>query len=675
MGKNRDKRNDATSRSLTTYIRRVVISATLLMTIFVAAVVSVHEILLFRDISRKQQETHLNEHKQFVRDLIDIELAYIASQKRMFDDRMVNALKENVCNAHHIATGIYEAYNGKLPDETVRGLIIEAVSSMKSSSSFMHVFINDLEGHGVFYAGRPEYKGRNLLDFVDVDGNYVVKTELTLLENKEEGYVSYGEDEFVVEDTLPRNKVVFVKKFEPFNWYFGSKTYLEDYYEEFKKEIAQKVSSDYFRYGGYVFINEMDGEPIVMDGKAYEGEFNMLDGSDPERQAVFEEQLEAAKSSDEGGFFTYRWNKMGETDKAPKISFVREFKECNWLVGAGFYLDETWAEIKAQKQQLKHDMVRNLLIILVVLLLAIVIEILIIYRFNSSYIADFNNFTRFFNRGKQRYQKLNIDNLYFDEFKDMGKVANEMMTERERVYKQLVLEQEKAMEADRLKTAFLANMSHEIRTPMNAILGFSSLLNESSISEEDKKMFTKLIHKNGELLLKLINDIIDISKIESDQLSISKESFLLADLLDEVNWHYRDVAASPEKNEVSFVLENHLPEHYRCHTDKLRLKQVLDNLISNAMKFTTSGTVSLKVHKRGEWIHFQVQDTGIGIPQEDLKNIFQRFRQGNEHASKHYGGTGLGLAIAQKIVHLMGGDIGVKSIPGKGSDFYFYIPS
>ncbi|WP_339736320.1 cache domain-containing protein [uncultured Sunxiuqinia sp.] len=674
MGQNIN-RNRINSKRLTVHFKRIVISSTLLMTIFVATVISIHEIFIFRDIARQQQKMHLEEHKEFVRDLITIEVEYIRTQKRFFDERMMHSVRQNVYSAYNLAEKIYADYHTKFSDAALKQLIIDAVSVLETSSVYREVFINDLNGAGVFYPGKPDYRDANLLMHTDMNGNHVIQRELEFLTREEEGYVRYVDDNRLsVSDDLPENKVVFVKKFPQLNWYFGSKTYLEDYYDEFKEEIASKVSADHFRYGGYVFINEMDGDPIVMDGAPYAGDLNLLDGTDPEKMAVFKLELETIANSPNGDFFSYNWNKIGETEKQPKISFVKPVYECNWLVGGGFYLDDIWRDIETQQNELKRNLIHNLLIILLILLVVILVESMIIYRFNANFRADFDNFTRFFKAGKLRYQAVDLDNLYFDEFKEMGAVANEMILERKKIHQQLVLEQEKAQESDRLKTAFLANMSHEIRTPMNAILGFSGLLNEQELSDDDKKTYLQLIHKNGEFLLKLINDIMDISKIESDQLTIIPEDFLLNELLFDIQIQYSDLIKSQTKMQIHFELQNTLPDGYLLQTDKLRLKQVLDNLIGNALKFTPEGTITLRVAKLGSWLHFNVQDTGIGIADEDIENIFKRFTQARTHASETYGGTGLGLAISQKIVHLLGGDIGVKSTQGKGSDFYFYIP-
>ncbi|WP_159519068.1 cache domain-containing protein [Sunxiuqinia indica] len=664
------------SRSITNHIRKIVIVSTLLMTFFVAGIISIQEILIFRDISKQQQEAHIGEHKEFLRDLINIEIEYIASQKRSFDRRLKDRVSENVKNAYRVADKLYNYYQGKMDAKDLKKLIIETVSALNYGNEFMHVFVNDLDGIGVYYPGRPEYTGSNLLDHTDVNGNKVVQRELDFFKDKNQGFINYIHgDKLAITDTIPQNKIVFLKKHNQLNWYFGSKTYYEDYYQEFKNEVAQKVSADHFRYGGYVFINETDGDPVVFEGKPYYGDFNLLDGSDSAKMAVFLQEIEVAKNSKEGGYFTYQWNKIGEEKMQQKISYVKEFPETKWLVGAGFYLDDILLEIEHQKESLRNDLIKNLLVILFVLLLVILGETMVIRRFNSHYFADFSNFTRFFKTGKQSYKKINIDNLYFNEFKEMGEVANEMISERRKVYKQLVLEQKKALESDRLKTAFLANMSHEIRTPMNAILGFSSLLDEENLSEEDQVMYIQLIQKNGGFLLKLINDIIDISKIESDQLSVAINEFQLNELIEELKWNYKDLFIKQKEKEVEFVVENTLPDDFVCTTDKYRLKQVLDNLINNALKFTEKGSVTLKVDKRDKWLHFKVSDTGIGIHEDDKKDIFKRFIQARKLTNKTYGGTGLGLAISENIIHLLGGDIGVKSELGKGSDFYFYIPS
>jgi signal transduction histidine kinase/ligand-binding sensor domain-containing protein/CheY-like chemotaxis protein len=244
-----------------------------------------------------------------------------------------------------------------------------------------------------------------------------------------------------------------------------------------------------------------------------------------------------------------------------------------------------------------------------------------------------------------------------------------LVSERTR---QLEEAKKRAEEADSLKSAFLANMSHEIRTPMNAIVGFAGLLNEPDITNEEKADFVKHIHSNSESLLMLINDILDLSMIEANQVTIRKEPFLLNELLD----HIYSVHALNNKNpELEIILNNALKEeNLKLNTDKFRLKQILTNFMSNACKFTEKGSVELGITKSKEKLNMYVKDTGIGIAEKDQEHLFKRFRKIGEYASTKVRGTGLGLAISKRLAELLGGTIEVKSEVGKGSFFTFSIP-
>ncbi len=661
--------------NVSNYVRRIVIFFTLITTLIVAVTFSINEVVIFYKIRSEQRENYLNEQKYFIRALIQNEVDYIADQKEQFDLRIKEQFKKEVLSVFNLADKLYNQYKGKMTNRQLKELIIHAISSQQSQEKYSKFFINTLDGYGVYYHGRESNKGVNLLNLKDINGNLVVKKEIESLQKKNEECISYEVDSPWIIDGTPNHKVTFVKKFGHFNWYFGYKGYLEDYYEDFKLEIAQKVSSVRFRHGGYIFLNETDGDPIVLDGKLYQGNFNFHDGTDSIKNSIFELQLEAANSLDGGGYFSYLWEKIEGGEAVPKISFVKKFESCNWLVGAGFYVDEIDVVLDAQLVRMKKSLLRNLLHIFLIFIAILALEYWLVYRFNSRYSDDFLHFTNFFRIGKGRYETIDVKKLHFEEFKQMGIIANEMIVEREKVYMQLVKEQKRATESDRLKTAFLANMSHEIRTPMNAILGFSSLMTDSELSQENKDEFSQIIIDNGEHLLELINDIIDVSKIESEQMSFKKKKFSLDKFVKGIEKHYKEVVSKRVENQIRFEVSIKLPVNYLCNTDEFRLKQVIDNLIGNAMKFTQRGSVTLAVSKYRNKIYFRVKDTGIGIPAEDLENIFYRFVQSNVDSKKNYGGTGLGLAISENIVKHLGGEIGVRSKQGKGSEFFFFIPA
>ncbi len=246
------------------------------------------------------------------------------------------------------------------------------------------------------------------------------------------------------------------------------------------------------------------------------------------------------------------------------------------------------------------------------------------------------------------------------------------ITARKNQQHQLIQAKEKAEQSDRLKSAFLANVSHEIRTPMNAIIGFSEFLKDEDNTPEDIARFAYIISNSGEHLLSLINDIIDISKIDTGQVDIVKTQVNIKNLLNEVKDFFGSFLLTSNKKDVELIFEFPVNKLV-VFTDEMRLKQILINLISNAVKFTNRGFIKVLCKAEGTYIYFDVIDSGIGISQEKRKIIFERFQQGSATTEKVYGGTGLGLAIAKACVNLLGGEIDVESEEGKGSHFHFTI--
>jgi len=305
--------------------------------------------------------------------------------------------------------------------------------------------------------------------------------------------------------------------------------------------------------------------------------------------------------------------------------------------------------------------------VLIVLFCGIIISLLLFYlsiiffstRFRAQQIA------------KQLTAELKEKN---DEIASQNEEYRQLNEELNQTNLELIEAMERAEESDRLKTSFLQNMSHEIRTPMNAIMGFSELLVDNFDDKENLDYFTGIILQRGNDLLAIIDEILDISRIESGQLSVNIEKIDLKQLFDDLKVLFEEVQIKKNKQHIFFDLRAQCdPSKLMIETDKAKLKQIFINLIGNAFKFTESGRIEAGCEINNDNLLFFVSDTGVGIPKDKQQVIFERFSQLEQTTSSLYGGTGLGLSIVKGFIDCLGGKIWIESEQGKGTTFYFTI--
>ena len=277
----------------------------------------------------------------------------------------------------------------------------------------------------------------------------------------------------------------------------------------------------------------------------------------------------------------------------------------------------------------------------------------------------------------RRVMLLNARKLQAGHHGELLVLAMEDVTERRRAEEEVAKAKEAAETANKTKSLFLANMSHELRTPLNAILGYSEMLEEEAAARELDEFGgdLKKINAAGKHLLALINDILDLSKIEAGKMELFLESFDLAELIDEVASTIRPLV---EKNANTLHIER-APDLGVMHADQIKVRQGLFNLLSNAVKFTQEGNITLDASRQrmdgSEWVVFRVTDTGIGLSPEQIVKLFQDFTQADASTTRKFGGTGLGLALTRRFCQMMGGDVTVHSVPGEGSVFTIKLPA
>ena len=289
-------------------------------------------------------------------------------------------------------------------------------------------------------------------------------------------------------------------------------------------------------------------------------------------------------------------------------------------------------------------------------------------------LSNYNVEIRISKKGELRWLRI-ASHPYTDGNKVIWDGIMTDITDRKEVEMELIRAKEKAEESDKLKSAFLANVSHEIRTPLNGITGFLHFISSDKLSPTRKQEYINVINNSSSQLAKLIDDIIDVAKIEAKQMNINPVPLCINRLMKEMQLFFETYLKTNDKEHIVLIVDDS-QALTSCVTyiDPVRLRQILNNLISNAIKFTEKGFISIAYRQSApDQLEFVVENTGIGLAPEHLEVIFERFRQVDLTNSRMYGGTGLGLNIARSLVQMMGGEMWVESTEGVGSSFYFTI--
>ena len=284
---------------------------------------------------------------------------------------------------------------------------------------------------------------------------------------------------------------------------------------------------------------------------------------------------------------------------------------------------------------------------------------------NSKALVQMENFVAELKKLNEEYQKQNL------QIKQQNDTLIQLHNDLKEQAEELEKQKEKAEESTRIKSQFLASMSHELRTPMNSILGLTELILEKANLEDKNRERLEVVLNSGKRLMNLINDILDLSKIEAGKMEIRYEDVILDEVIEEVS---ASVTPLVNKKNIGFQVVRNIDTRMLINTDRGKVTQVLINLLGNAVKFTDEGSVMLRISTEDNLLNFEVVDTGIGISEEDKNLIFEEFRQADGSTTRKYGGTGLGLAISKKISDLLGGNISVNSRINEGSTFTFSIP-
>lgn len=619
---------------------------------------------IFHEQSAALRQSYLDTHKQFLQREVADALDYIDFKCGEIDPRLLNQLKQAVDSS---VLSLAPHRPQKDSDQRLRLRELEALSGVRFGGGSDHLFILDENGAALSFPIAGAHSPRYEIDTPDAGGQRFLRI---LVEQARASGESSLAAWLPKPDGLPGafSAQLYLRFVPALNIYVGAIGYVEDMVNATQREVLVRFRGQAHSDGLSMSIFDYDGT-VLLAGYGGVGEGGSISSLQDADGGLIAPRLLAAIDHRDGELVSSRWRVAGSDTFRLNLDFARAYSSWRWVLVASLNLSELDALIEQQRNAMKLRVQQRIAYVGLIVVGLLLAATVIARRLAAQTRSALRQFYEFFAESNRQNTRIAIEKLPLIEFEQLALDANRMLDYRLGVERELTTARIAAENANQAKGQFLSTMSHELRTPLNGVLGYAQILMRDPAVTAEQHRHLSAIQSCGQHLLTLINDVLDLAKIESGELELQNGICQLYQLLENVGDIVRGRA---EAKGLTFALEISPQVVDRVWLDEVKLRQILINLLGNAIKFTDSGGVTLAVRedKEREKLIFAVSDTGVGIARERLREIFQPFRQLHDHG----GGTGLGLAISERVCAAMGGELSVDSALGAGSRFTLTLP-
>ena len=642
----------------------------------------------YRDFNHRSEQirtTHIAEQKQVIKQevmrVVDL-IAYERSQREALTKRKIQG---RVYEAFSIAQNIYEQNKSAKSSDEIQKMILDALRDIRFENNSGYYFATSLEGIEILFADKPELEGVNLLELQDSHGKFVIRDMIDIARQTGEGFYEYHWTKPNMEGN-DFKKISFIKRFAPYDWFIGTGLYVDDIEKQIKTNILLDISRIRFGKEGYVFVNRFNGDALVSNGKFIGGTKKLWEvfSKNPEKTKYLYEISRKAALEPEGDYIDYTLVKLSDqTNESPKTSFIYGIPEFQWYVGAGVYLDDVESDIVLMQAEL-NDQVREKILYFSLIAVVILVGYLFLFRQLSRKLQnDFEVFVSFFKNAAGSSQVINRELVQFNELDQIAGSANSMLQDKIQAEKDKGELVKKLHVAQKMESIGLmaGGVAHDLNNILSGIVAYPELILQRLEKESDLRKPIEAIQQSGQRAATVVADLLTVARGAASIREVHNLNALI-----------EEYEHSPEYKQLR-VLHPEITYQYQLAAEypaiscsPVHVKKCLMNLVINASEAITGvGTVAVSTRSRsirgtaasrleieaGEYVVLTVEDTGPGIPNEDLESIFEPF-----YTKKVMGrsGTGLGLAVVWNTMEDHGGKIVVES-SDKGTCFQLYFPA